>query len=242
MIKKISFNESKAFFNNNNFEEFLLYEFKSNEDLYGVFNHENLYAVIIKSKDFCYLFSDYSFFEADEIKAFIGLYDIKEIISNIKLDFLKEKSCYLMTTKIEKYNLESKYNFPLENNITKIKELYKTLKKSEFSISEFEEFYMSLFYKNKNGKLRLYGIFEEEKCISSAILFLLDKDFIKLTSVATHPDFRKRGYGQKIIYDIVCDSSLKGKTVFLFCENNNALKFYKKAGFIISKKLFLYKP
>ena len=238
MIKNISFEETKSFLKKYIFSEFLLYEF-DNKDLYGVFSDENLSSVIIKSGEFCYMLSD-SLFDMDEIKVFIQLNGINEIISNKKLNFIKGKSCYLMTRKIEIFDFKSRYNYSFENNMNKIKYIYENLK-SYFSLPEFDEFYMSLFYKNKNDKLRLYGIFEEEKCISSAILFLLNEDYVKLTSVATNPDFQKRGYGQKIIFDICHDLFLNNRILYLLCEKDYVFDFYKKMGFVLTEKLYLHK-
>jgi predicted GNAT family acetyltransferase len=51
--------------------------------------------------------------------------------------------------------------------------------------------------------------------------------------VATHPDYRERGFAKQVISAVSRDYLAKNKHVILFCKNDNvpALAVYEKLGF-----------
>lgn len=211
----------------------------NSSEKFGVFKENILLGVILKNHGVFNLIFSTDNIDFDELNIFLNLNFANEIISDTRLNLGKEKICNILIKRC--YSTEkSLYNYPFENNMDNIKKQYGLLKECDFPVPTFEEFYLSLFYKNKDKSLRLYGIFENNTCVCSAIINYIDDNFAKLSSVSTSICYRRQGHAQKLLNDILNDEELNGKEIYLLCENETALRLYKKIGFSVNNNLFVY--
>lgn len=242
MIKEIEFINAKEYFKN--LKEKAIFANEVFEDLknkkFGIYNEDVLCGLIFGNNDFYYLFLDDNYSDIEEINDFLKMNFIKEIISDKRFEFANEKTYYFLIKRADSNNVKSSYYYPFENNIEKIKLQYELLKKCNFSLPEFDEFYLSLFYKNKKNILRLYGIFKDNLCVCSAIISYMKDNIAKLTSIATSSEYRKMGLAEKILKDIFSDVKLKNKDICLLCGNEKALNLYSKVGFEVKENLYGY--
>lgn len=242
MIKEIAFDKAKEYFDN--LKEKVIFAYEIFEDSknknFGIYNEDVLCGIIFGNNDFYYLFLDDNYSDIEEIKLFLKVNFVKEIISNRRFEISSEKIYYFLVKKADDKNIKSIYYYPFENNMEKIKLQYKLLKQCNFSLPGFDEFYLSLFYKNKKDVLRLYGIFSDGLCVCSAIISYMKDNIAKLTSIATSPEYRKMGLAEKILKDIFYDEKLKSKDICLLCGNEKALNLYNKVGFEIKEILYGY--
>ncbi|WBW95565.1 GNAT family N-acetyltransferase [Oceanirhabdus sp. W0125-5] len=80
-----------------------------------------------------------------------------------------------------------------------------------------------------------FGIYDDGKLISFAGIHAYSEEFevAAVAHVTTHPDYRKRGYGEKVVKALT--NSLKNKIKFIGLnvkvDNLPAIKCYKKLGF-----------
>ncbi|WP_099187138.1 GNAT family N-acetyltransferase [Tepidibacter mesophilus] len=80
-----------------------------------------------------------------------------------------------------------------------------------------------------------FGIYDNKKLISFAGIHAYSEEYQVATvaHITTHPDYRKRGYGEKVVYSLL--KSLKNKIKFIGLNvkvnNFSAINCYKKLGF-----------
>lgn len=211
----------------------------NNSEKFGVFKEDILLGVILKNHGVFNLIFSADDIDFEELNIFLNLNFPNEIISDTRLSLGKERNCILLTKKCDSTE-KSLYNYPFENNMDKIKRQHELLKECNFPVPDFEEFYLSLFYKNKDKSLRLYSIFESNICVCSAIINYIDNCFAKLSSVSTSLRYRNQGLAKKLLNDIFDDKELSGKEIYLLCENDVALRLYKSIGFSENNNLFVY--
>ena len=60
------------------------------------------------------------------------------------------------------------------------------------------------------------------------------EEFVEISGIGTHPDFRRRGFGKAITCSLTNEIFKRGETPFLHCWDGNepAFSIYKKLGFI----------
>lgn len=80
---------------------------------------------------------------------------------------------------------------------------------------------------------RFIGIRDNGKLIAMAGERLQTDEFVEISGVCTHPDYRSRGYGAALLTDVGQRILDGGKTPFLhaYASNTGALALYRSLGF-----------
>lgn len=98
-----------------------------------------------------------------------------------------------------------------------------------------------------NPPWSLKSISEFSECITSRILvakicdnvvgyitYSVVLDEVQIANVATHPDFRRMGVGEKlltVLYKEALDNNMSFITLEVRCSNEPAIKLYRKCGY-----------
>lgn len=86
-------------------------------------------------------------------------------------------------------------------------------------------------FKLESGSLS-YGVFENGKLVAIAETSADNSISAMVVSVATHPDYRKKGYAMTVVSELCKASFAQGKQFLcLFYDNPEAGKIYHKIGF-----------
>ena len=86
----------------------------------------------------------------------------------------------------------------------------------------------------RHNSASLSGIYEDGKLISAAFSLFETENSAVISSVATLESHRNKGYATEIINALLSKNS--DKSVYVFTENENIDKWYKKIGFTEHKK------
>ncbi len=78
-----------------------------------------------------------------------------------------------------------------------------------------------------------YLLHKDGKLVSCVNVHGWSEKYVQIGGVATHPDYRERGFAKQVISAVSRDYLAKNKHVILFCKNDNvpALAVYEKLGF-----------
>ncbi len=128
-----------------------------------------------------------------------------------------------------------------DNSVTELyepdfKELYALLKACEspaFSVPEYLMFLSEMTHRRNRGKLHTAGNFADGMLVSSALTVSETSTAAILGAVATHPDFRRRGYSRKLVRVLATRLRGEGRRVFVLSASDSHTLFYQKSGFKI---------
>lgn len=87
-----------------------------------------------------------------------------------------------------------------------------------------------LSHKMRHNSAHLYGIYCENKLVSSAFSLFETEKSVVISSVATLEEYRCKGFGERIVKTIIEEN--KDKDVYVFTENEKTDNWYKKIGFV----------
>ncbi|AKI97985.1 GNAT family N-acetyltransferase [Kosmotoga pacifica] len=97
----------------------------------------------------------------------------------------------------------------------------------EFHEQDEEAFIASI----KDGTTRRYILEKDGKIVSTAASTAETSDLAMIIGVATHKDYRNRGFASKVMSKLCSDLLAEGKTPCLFYDNPKAGKIYNRLGF-----------
>lgn len=126
----------------------------------------------------------------------------------------------------------------------RISELYDLLCEADShfkDVSVFDAWMCSISYRVRHGYSKVYGIFDNEKLIATAGVYTESASCGVIESVATHPDYRMRGYASALTLQAVQLLMSNKKHALIVTSNLRTHEMYHKLGFRDCGTLFVMK-
>lgn len=95
----------------------------------------------------------------------------------------------------------------------------------------FPEWYTDISLKKRRGLIRIKAVKEENRTVSCAATCAENDKCAVITSVATLPRYRRRGFAGRCVRSLSCELQNEGKSVYLITDNKKTKKWYEKMGF-----------
>lgn len=124
----------------------------------------------------------------------------------------------------------------------RISELYDLLCEadSQFKdVSVFDSWMCSISHRVRHGFSKVFGIFEDETLVSTSGIYTESKSCGVIESVATHPDYRMKGYASALTLKAVQTLMLAQKQALIVTSSLKTHEMYHKLGFRDSGSLFM---
>ena len=95
------------------------------------------------------------------------------------------------------------------------------------------------YYQKRSFEMgKYFGIFKEGKLISITGQRMQTNDFIEVSAVVTHPDYRKKGYGKQLVAHTTNEILKEGKIPILHTDKgNSAIPLYKNLGYQVTRDM-----
>lgn len=121
-----------------------------------------------------------------------------------------------------------------------IREMYSLLKAVfDAQMPPFENWYVDVSHRIRHELCNVAGVKKADVLVSTAMTVAESETAAIIGAVATHPEYRKRGYASMCIRSLV-DRLTKEKdfrTIWISPKNDNALRLYSSLGFTVSGKI-----
>ncbi len=194
-------------------------------------------CILLRHSKYFVVYSDEDFLEIEETEKIINKYKNECVLSG--KNSLIERFVPNMKWRIKDINTDNfakmkdpvfpKTNHKIELATTKdVKELINLLN----HIEEFSKIDPTLFKKEMESKSsRRYITREKNKIVSTASTKVESKTVALISAVATHPDFRKKGYSTAILTKLCSDLYKERKSTCLSYDNPIAARIYCRLGF-----------
>ncbi len=170
--------------------------------------------------------------DIDEIGSFIRISGASAVLceGGYDLDFFDRitEGVVMKITRPIDIEVEEKI---IEPDIRSAYDLIVKCADDNFTPPEFEDFYVDVNHKLRHNAIRLYGICDGETLAAIAMTVAESGDGAVLGAVACHPDYRRSGYGSKIVSFLTNTLIAEGKAVYLHRAQNANAAFYQKLGF-----------
>lgn len=121
------------------------------------------------------------------------------------------------------------------------RKIYNLLKEPDAfgeSIPAYEDWLCDLSARVRNNCARVLFREKEDKCISCGMFTFESDSGAVIGAVATHKDFRSKGYASDIVKELCTAAKAENKDVFLMCRDDK-VSFYKKLEFEITGEFSL---
>jgi predicted GNAT family acetyltransferase len=219
----------------------LLAAYGTNQRFFKVWEHDGG-CVIARLDNSFYIYvpqgADYeelaAFFRAaDGALTISGQADtIRKIVNFVKSPLNITYSNIVARANIEIYN-KSDIEIDTDPKLDIIYEVLKSCEKANFTVGEFDNWYVDISHRIRHGCGRAYLI----NCGQAACcLISAQSDFAGLISgVAVKPQFRAKGYATALVNRACADLHQSGRIPVLECSDD-MLPFYKKMGFALVDK------
>lgn len=115
-----------------------------------------------------------------------------------------------------------------------LKDMYSLIENVFSYKSDFMIWFADMSHKIRHKSASLCGIYEDDKLVSAAFSLFETENSAVISSVATLEKYRNNGYATEIVNALLSKNSKKH--VYVFTENENIDKWYKKIGFTEHKK------
>lgn len=95
------------------------------------------------------------------------------------------------------------------------------------------------FYQKEGFKMgNFYGIYKDNKLVSITGQRMQTDDFIELSSVVTHPEYKKKGFAKQLIYHTTKAILKENKLPILHTNKGNmAIDIYSNLGFTLTRDM-----
>ena len=98
----------------------------------------------------------------------------------------------------------------------------------DYESIDFDTWYVDVSHRIRHGCAKAYTLNINDEIVSSAIFSAIYNGNAILSSVRTQPEFRRMGYGSKLVSEMMGDIC---GSVFLMRERDKNEEFYNKLGF-----------
>lgn len=132
----------------------------------------------------------------------------------------------------------NKINYPITETIVKLNKTHYT------QLMDLVKLAYPEYFKSKTNTLgSYYGIFKDKKLVAITGERFQTENFIEISAVITHPDFRRNSFAKQLISHAANTIFMKNKIPFLHVDITNieAIALYKKLGFTIRRELEFWK-
>ncbi len=126
-----------------------------------------------------------------------------------------------------------------------IRELYELLCQTDEKfkdVSVLDAWMCSISHRVRHGFSKVYGILEGEALVSTAGIYTESASCGVIESVATHPQYRGRGYASALVLQCVQTLASAGKSALLVTSQLRTHEMYHRLGFRDSGTLFFMRP
>jgi GNAT superfamily N-acetyltransferase len=101
------------------------------------------------------------------------------------------------------------------------------------SAPAFEPWYVDVMLRQRRGLCRIACVRETEAAVATAMTVAEGEETALIGAVATHPDFRRRGYAGACVSALAAQLQAEGRQVLLSPKNEAAARVYAKLGFTV---------
>ena len=95
----------------------------------------------------------------------------------------------------------------------------------------YDVWYADVSHRLRHGVCRIAGVTEQGQAVSCAMTVAETETAWVIGAVATHPDFRGRGYASAAVRSLVAEGQAQGKRVLISPKNEAARALYERLGF-----------
>lgn len=103
------------------------------------------------------------------------------------------------------------------------------------TLQPFDGWYVDVSHRLRHEICHVAGVYDADTLVSTAMTVAESENAVVIGSVATLPNYRKRGYAAQCIYALI--HNCKPKTIFIQPKNDAAKGLYEKLGFEICGKI-----
>lgn len=100
------------------------------------------------------------------------------------------------------------------------------------TLPPWEDWYVDVSHRLRHGCCRIAGVMEEDGLAAVAMTTAECGRAALIGGVATHPDYRRRGYARRCVMSVAAALQKEGKDVWLSPKNETARQLYSRWGFI----------
>ncbi len=120
---------------------------------------------------------------------------------------------------------------PEDLETVELQRLYTFLRPFFIDLPPFESWYLDVSYRTRHGLCRHTVITDNGQIVASAMTTAEWNGGALLGGVATHPDFRRRGFAGCLVASLTACLQEMGKTVWICPYNRPAQRLYESLGF-----------
>ena len=120
-----------------------------------------------------------------------------------------------------------------------LQQLYTFLQPFFDDLPPFEAWYLDVSYRTRHGLCRHAVITDHGQIVAAAMTTAEWQGGTLLGGVATHPDFRRRGYAGRLVMALTSRLQEMGKTVWICPYNPPARRLYESLGFCEQGKVIV---
>lgn len=219
------------------------YGFNTSFALFWIQELDGKITAAVSKVDYHVIIAAEDGFDSQELKEFLTVIGFSSLLGERQiledLDFKISEKGFIMKYKptISSYENSSSLTFNCEPPYRKIYNLLKEPDVFGESIPSYEDWLCDLSCRVRKSCARVL-FREREECISCG-MFTFESDFgAVIGAVATHKDFRSKGYASDMVKELCAAAKSENKDVFLMCREDK-IPFYKKLEFEITGEFSL---
>ncbi len=198
-------------------------------------------AICRLESDFVLCLSESS--DCDEISAFLNFQNKASVTCDfVYKDQIRLVSDHLFQGDILSYNYDPKFKAIYDISIPDLRKYHNlllTCESKDFFVPGYLQFLSDIRIRLNNNLCEFFGIEIDGTLASCAMTVSQTENSVILGAVATHPEYRKHGYGGCVVKTLAqkfCDYD----SVYIYTTIEKNTRFYESLGFEISGKWIKY--